>query len=129
MPILVTLCGIFKEVKPLQPSKALSSITDTSSPNVTSLIEVNPLNHDPTTGQYIDTDSRFFHPAKASLPILVILLGITIEVCSGLQSFPDSFEFQGPRGSKYRQVGNAVPPLLAKAIADSIMKILKNEDN
>ena len=53
----------------------------------------------------------------------------TIRESARLQSFPDGFEFQGPRGSKYRQIGNAVPPLLAEAIADAIMKILKNEDN
>lgn len=65
--------------------------------------------------------SNYFHPLYNRIP--------TIRESARLQSFPDSFEFQGPRGSKYRQVGNAVPPLLAKAIADAIMKILNNEDN
>ena len=64
--------------------------------------------------------SNYFHPLYNRIP--------TIRESARLQSFPDSFEFQGPRGSKYRQIGNAVPPLLAKAIADAIMKILKNED-
>lgn len=65
--------------------------------------------------------SNYFHPLFNRIP--------TIRESARLQSFPDSFEFKGPRGSKYRQVGNAVPPLLAKAIADAIMKILDNEDN
>ena len=37
-----------------------------------------------------------------------------------LQSFPDSFKFIGGRGSKNLQIGNAVPPLLARAIGKSI---------
>lgn len=65
--------------------------------------------------------SNYFHPLYNRIP--------TIRESARLQSFPDSFEFQGPRGSKYRQVGNAVPPLLAKAIADSIMKLLNDENN
>lgn len=65
--------------------------------------------------------SNYFHPIYNRIP--------TIRESARLQSFPDSFEFQGPRGSKYRQVGNAVPPLLAKAIADEIKSILNNEDN
>ena len=65
--------------------------------------------------------SNYFHPLYNRIP--------TIRESARLQSFPDCFEFQGPRGSKYRQVGNAVPPLLAKAVADEILRILENEDN
>lgn len=65
--------------------------------------------------------SNYFHPLYNRIP--------TIRESARLQSFPDSFEFVGPRGSKYRQVGNAVPPLLSKAIACAINKILDNEDN
>lgn len=65
--------------------------------------------------------SNYFHPLYNRIP--------TIRESARIQSFPDSFEFVGPRGAKYRQVGNAVPPLLAKAIADAIKKILDNEDN
>lgn len=65
--------------------------------------------------------SNYFHPLFNRIP--------TIRESARLQSFPDSFEFQGPRGSKYRQVGNAVPPLLAKAVADSIMKLLNDDEN
>lgn len=65
--------------------------------------------------------SNYFHPLYNRIP--------SIRESARLQSFPDSFEFLGARGSKYRQVGNAVPPLLAKAVADEILKILKNENN
>jgi DNA (cytosine-5)-methyltransferase 1 len=42
-----------------------------------------------------------------------------------IQSFPDSFEFLGTKGSQYKQVGNAVPPLLAKVLAKKIKSYLK----
>ncbi len=41
-----------------------------------------------------------------------------------IQSFPDSFIFYGNKGSQLKQIGNAVPPLLAKAIAMSLIKVL-----
>lgn len=43
-----------------------------------------------------------------------------------LQSFPDNFIFIGNKGSQLKQIGNAVPPLLAKAISNQIKKILDN---
>lgn len=41
-----------------------------------------------------------------------------------IQSFPDDFVFCGSKKEQYRQIGNAVPPLLAKAVADAIKNIL-----
>jgi DNA (cytosine-5)-methyltransferase 1 len=42
-----------------------------------------------------------------------------------LQSFPDSFAFQGNAGDMYRQIGNAVPPILARALGECILGQLK----
>ena len=61
--------------------------------------------------------SNYFHPLYNRIP--------SIRESARLQSFPDRFHFSGPRGSRYKQVGNAVPPLLAKAVADAIMSYLK----
>ncbi len=52
---------------------------------------------------------------------------ITVREAARLQSFPDDFEFVGSRGNAYQMVGNAVPPLLAKAVATSIAELLKED--
>ncbi len=50
---------------------------------------------------------------------------LTVREGARLQSFPDWFTFCGTEGSQFNQVGNAVPPLLAKAIARSAMECLE----
>lgn len=46
---------------------------------------------------------------------------LTVEECAALQGFPPEFEFVGTKASQYRQIGNAVPPPVARAWARAIL--------
>lgn len=66
----------------------------------------------------IDTGHRHhFHYNYNRIP--------TVRESARLQSFPDNFIFQGSKTSQYKQVGNAVPPLLAESLGKQLIKIFK----
>lgn len=63
--------------------------------------------------------SRFIHPEENRL--------LTVREHARLMSFPDSFIFYGGKEVQYDQVGEAVPPVLAKAIAEYCFNYLKGQ--
>jgi DNA (cytosine-5)-methyltransferase 1 len=65
--------------------------------------------------------SMWIHPVKHR--------ALSIREAARLQTFPDDFVFCGTKDAQYQQVGNAVPPLLAKAIAEHLCQYLDNGNN
>lgn len=71
----------------------------------------------PTIVAHLAKDGyMFIHPEHQRM--------ITVREAARFQSFPDAFEFQGSMSSQFRQVGNAVPPLLAEALGKEVIKAL-----
>ena len=65
----------------------------------------------------IDTGHRnYFHYKENRIP--------TARESARIQGFKDSFRFMGSKSSQYRQIGNAVPPILAKSLAEKIKTYL-----
>ena len=55
--------------------------------------------------------------------------GISVTEAARLQSFPDTFIFEGPLSHIQQQIGNAVPPLLAKAVFKQILNLTKENEH
>ena len=73
--------------------------------------------------------TRFDTPSSGKFTHPFLDRAITVREAARIQSFPDSFRFVGNKGSQMKQVGNAVPPKLAGAIAAVIMKDIKEDAN
>lgn len=77
------------------------------------------LNYDEPSGTVVNVrKSMWIHPIQDR--------AISVREAARLQTFPDSFVFCGSKDKQYQQVGNAVPPIMAKSIAKKLAKVLKD---
>ncbi len=73
--------------------------------------------------------TEFFKPEKGRYLHPELHRPITHREAARIQSFPDSFEFRGTKIEIAKQIGNAVPPLLAEAVAEVVAEALSTEKN
>lgn len=73
--------------------------------------------------------TRFDTPASGRFTHPYLNRAITVREAARIQSFPDSFRFYGTKTSQMKQVGNAVPPMLARAVARAILDDINDPES
>ena len=111
----------FRVIKPgqnfhsLDESMKTNTYTDASRTQNTIYLR---LDYDQPCGTVVNVrKSMWIHP--------ILDRAVSIREAARLQTFPDSFIFYGTKDKQYQQVGNAVPPIMAKAIAKKLAQQLK----
>lgn len=116
-----------KRYEALQPGQNFHDLDDTLKSTYTDAKRTQNtiyqrLKYDEPSGTVLNVrKSMWVHP--------VLNRALSIREAARLQTFPDSFIFTGTKDSQYQQVGNAVPPMLANAIAKHVLCLLDGTSN
>lgn len=112
----------FKALKPGENFHSLDESLKTTyaQPDRTQSSIYKRLDYDATCGTVTNVrKSMWIHPKKDR--------ALSVREAARLQSFPDSFEFVGTKDQQYQQIGNAVPPMLARVIAERVLDLIGDE--
>jgi DNA (cytosine-5)-methyltransferase 1 len=107
--------------RPIDLDRPVQTLAASFGGNKTPIIDINQLrdNEEPWIEKYHQWLSDGNEPNLGQAPSF--LRRMTIDECIAFQDFPRDYELKGPVSSMFRQIGNAVPPGLAEAVASNLL--------
>jgi DNA (cytosine-5)-methyltransferase 1 len=114
--------------RPLRLDAPAKTLPASMGGNATPIVDQDELDHgaDPWVVAYHAHLKRGGRPRKRAP---ARMRRITVQEAAALQTFPAGWKLHGPQVAQYRQVGNAVPPNLAEAVAASLRDALDRADD
>ena len=108
--------------RPLALDRPAITMTASMGGNKTPIVDQQQLD-DPASAAWVERyHAHLWQGGAPGWPVPSHLRRITVQEAAALQTFPAGTPWQGRQSAQYRQIGNAVPPLLARAVADSVIE-------